>query len=194
MADQSAPILPAVVSPPITPWSLFLTFAAMGLQGFGGVMPWARRILVEQRGWVDNREFTELFSLSQILPGPNICNLASILGYRWCGLRGAAAALLGLLGPSALVVLAIGVFYEHVQAHPAVAGAVRGMSSVAVGLVIATGIKMAQTQPRTWRVAALGLASLVAVGLLHWPLLWVLSVLIPLALALEWLASRKVTG
>ncbi len=187
MSDTAAPTAPMA----ITPWTLFYTFASMGLQGFGGVMAWARRILVEDRGWVDNREFTELLALSQILPGPNICNLASILGYRWCGVRGACAAVVGLLGPSGLIVLGLGALYEHYQNAPGVEGAVHGMTAVAVGLVFAAGVKLAQSQPRNVRGPVLGIAALIAVAALHWPLVWVLGALIPLALVLEWRSNRS---
>ena len=173
-----------------TPWILFVTFAVMGLQGFGGVMPWARRALVDQRGWLTDQEFAELFSLSQILPGPNICNLASILGYRWCGVAGASAALLGLLGPSSVAVLLIGLLYQHVRDAHGVEGAVRGMAAAAAGLVAATAIKLARSQPRNVRGPALGVAALIALAVMHWPLLWVLGTLIPLALVLEVFARK----
>src|SRR4051794_27919677 len=76
---------------------LFTGFLGVGLQGFGGVMPFARRMLVEQQRWLGEREFIEVLSLSQFLPGPNIINVAVIVGRRFRGVAGAASAAFGLM-------------------------------------------------------------------------------------------------
>jgi chromate transporter len=174
----------------LTPAELFLTFAEMGLYGFGGVMPWARRILVERRKWLDDREFAELLAIGQILPGPNICNIATIIGYRYSGWRGAIAAVLGLMGPPFVIVLILGALYQRFGGLAAVQGALRGMSAVAAGLVLMTGIKLAQSQPRTVRGLVFGMLELLAVGVFHFPLGWTLLILIPSALLVEWRAQR----
>lgn len=174
----------------LTPAELFRTFAEMSLYGFGGVMPWARRMLVDRRGWIDDREFAELLAIGQILPGPNICNIAVIVGYRYSGWRGALAAAMGLFAPPFVIVLALGALYHRFGSLAAVQGALRGMTAVAAGLVLMTGLKLAQSQPRTVRGLVFGLLALVLVGLLRAPLGWVLLVLIPSALIVEWRASR----
>jgi chromate transporter len=177
-------------APRRTPSELFWTFAEMSVYGFGGVMPWARRMLVDRRGWIDDREFAELLAVGQILPGPNICNIAVIIGYRYCGWRGSIAAATGLLLPPFFIILALGVLYHRFGALATVQGSLRGMGAVAAGLILMTGIKLAQSQPRTVRGLVFGLLSLAAVGILHWPLGWVMLVLIPSALAVEWRAQR----
>lgn len=174
----------------ITPAEVFRTFAEMSLYGFGGVMPWARRMLVDRRRWLDDREFAELLAIGQILPGPNICNMAVIVGYRHCGWRGSLAAAGGLIAAPFVIVLVLGALYHRFGALPAVQGALHGMAAVAAGLVLMTGVKLAQSQPRTVRGLVFGLMSLTAVGILHWPLGWVMLVLIPLALCVEWRAQR----
>lgn len=174
----------------ITPTEIFRTFAEMSLYGFGGVMPWARRMLVDRRRWLDDREFAELLAIGQILPGPNICNMAVIVGYRHCGWRGSLAAAGGLMAAPFVIVLVLGALYRRFGALPAVQGALHGMMAVAAGLVLMTGVKLAQSQPRTVRGLVFGLMSLTAVGVLHWPLGWVMLVLIPLALCVEWRAQR----
>src|SRR5438045_8770365 len=68
---------------PIARATLFAAFLKIGLLGFGGVMPWARRVLVEEHAWLNDREFAELLGMCQVLPGPNAVNLAVILGCRW---------------------------------------------------------------------------------------------------------------
>jgi chromate transporter len=162
----------------------------MGLCGFGGVMPWARRILVDRRKWIDDREFAELLAIGQILPGPNICNIAVIVGYRYSGWRGSVAAAMGLIGAPFVIVLVLGALYHRFGNLAAVQGALRGMSAVAAGLVLMTGIKLAQSQPRTVRGFVFGVLALLAVGVFHFPLGWTLLVLIPTALFAEWSAQR----
>jgi chromate transporter len=174
----------------LSPSELFRTFAEMSLCGFGGVMPWARRMLVDRRGWIDDREFAELLAIGQILPGPNICNIAVIVGYRYARLRGALAALSGLLGGPFVIVLVLGALYHRFGSLPAVQGALRGMTAVAAGLVMITGLKLAKSQPRNLRGLVFGLAALVSIGVAHLPLGWIMLVLMPLALAVEWRAHR----
>ena len=174
----------------ITPSELFRAFGEMSLYGFGGVMPWARRVLVEQRRWLDDREFAELLAIGQILPGPNICNIAVIVGYRQCGWRGSLAAATGLMAAPFVIVLVLGALYHRFGSLPAVQGALRGMMAVAAGLVLMTAIKLAQSQPRTVRGLVFGLLSLTAVGILHLPLGWAMLVLIPSALLVEWRVHR----
>jgi chromate transporter len=176
--------------PRITPAVLFRTFAEMSLYGFGGVMPWARRMLVDRRRWLDDRGFAELLAIGQILPGPNICNMAVIIGYRHCGWRGSLAAAAGLMCAPFVIVLVLGALYDRFGTLPAVQGALHGMMAVAAGLVLMTGVKLAQSQPRTVRGLVFGLLSLAAVGIFRLPLGWVMLVLIPSALFVEWRAQR----
>ena len=87
------------------PQALFLAFLSVGLSGFGGVLPFARRMLVDQKAWLDEAEFVETLALCQSLPGPNILNLSVVVGSRFAGVRGAFAALTGLtLAPVAIII------------------------------------------------------------------------------------------
>ncbi len=169
---------------------LFTEFARMGLSGFGGVLPFARRGIVERNGWLSDAEFTEMLSLGQVLPGPNVVNLSVMLGYRYHGIRGAASAMSGLVAVPAVLLLLIVMLYDHYSALPLMQHLLKGMGAVAAGLVLATAVKLAQGQSRTWRAAVIGLAVFAAIGVLQWPLLPVMAVLIPLALVLEWRAMR----
>ena len=74
-------------------------FCEIGLLGFGGVLPWARWMVVEQRRWLTGAEFTDLLALCQFLPGPNVVNLSVALGARFQGARGALASLAGNVDP-----------------------------------------------------------------------------------------------
>jgi len=121
---------------------LFVSFTLIALQGFGGVLAVIQRELVERKRWLSNEEFIEEWSVAQILPGPNVCNLAMMIGQRHFGLAGAMSALAGLLAAPLLVVLVLALVYARFADVPAVQGALRGMAAVAAGLVAATGLKM----------------------------------------------------
>ena len=82
---------------------LFLAFAKMSLAGFGGVLVWARRIIVEQHRWMTAEEFNETFALCHFLPGPNIVNLSVVFGSRIRGIAGGIAAFAGLIGPPVVI-------------------------------------------------------------------------------------------
>jgi len=187
--DKSVPgdlLAPASDAPPPSRRELFLRFLIVGMQGFGGVLPFARRMLVEQRRWVSEREFIEVLSLSQFLPGPNIVNVSIIVGSRFRGASGSVAAVLGLMLMPFLIVLALAALYAQFAAIEAVRGATNGVSAAATGLVIATAIKMAQPlKGVAWQIA-MGVLTFVAIGLLRVPLLWALAVLAPLSIAIAW--------
>jgi chromate transporter len=169
-----------------TLWQLFTAFLERTLSGFGGVLAWSHRTLVERRGWVAEREFAALLGLAQVLPGGNIINVAVILGDRFQGLRGVLVCLAGLLGAPFILVLLVGNIVSSPAFDQVTGPALRGASSVVAGMVLATGLKMARPYrglPRTWLIAGLTLA---AIGLLQLPLLLVLAVVGPLSVVLAW--------
>lgn len=166
---------------------LFLAFNSLALQGFGGVLAVAQHELVERRGWMTRVQFVEMLSIAQVLPGPNIVNLSMMIGDRFFGRRGAAAALAGMMLAPLAVVLALAALYSHFATLPAVAGALRGMGAVAAGLVIATALKLLPTlKGNALGPAActlLALATIAAVAVLRLPLLAVLLGLGSVAMA-----------
>src|SRR5690606_16677993 len=127
---------------PHTASELFWAFTWLALQGFGGVMAVVQRELVDKKRWLTNAQFMEDWAVAQTLPGPNVVNLAIMIGDRYLGLRGAAAALAGMLAVPLVVVMALAVVYAQYASHPAVAGALRGMGAVAAGLVAGVGVKL----------------------------------------------------
>src|SRR6202158_2053989 len=84
--------------------ALFAAFAKMSLAGFGGVLVWARRGIVDRHRWMTADEFNETYALCHFLPGPNVVNLSVVFGSRFRGIRGGVAAFAGLLGPPVVVV------------------------------------------------------------------------------------------
>lgn len=169
---------------------LFLVFQRLALQGFGGVLPVAHRELVDNERWLSGEEFVELLALSQVLPGPNIINLALIFGDRHFGWRGALAGMAGLLTTPMLIVLLLAAIYRQFADLPMVAGALRGMGAVASGLILSTAIKLSVTLKKNIMGTLLGgafaLATFVAVGLARWPLVWAVLGIGGLAMAIAW--------
>jgi chromate transporter len=169
---------------------LFTSFLKMGLLGFGGVLPWARRVLVDERRWLDDRGFAELIGLCQVLPGPNVVNLAVIIGARAHGSIGSLIAVSGILLVPIGVLLLIATFYASVAHEPLARDAIAGASAAAAGLIFGTGMRLLlQTRPPL-RGLVCGGAAFVAIGVLQWPLLSVIVVLIVVAVALEGHAAR----
>jgi chromate transporter len=156
---------------------LLLTFASIAMQGFGGVLTIIQRELVDKRRWLTQKEFTEDWAVSQILPGGNVVNLCIILGNRYFGWRGSVVALAGLLVPPLFLVLILATAYNQFVHLPEVAGAVRGMGAAAAGLIAAASIKMLsglkKNEMGRTACAVLIVLTFVAVGLLRWPLVYV---------------------
>ena len=171
------------MNPGIGPVEIFLTFSRISLSGFGGTLFWSHYVLVERQHWLTDREFVEAMGLGQILPGANILNLTVMVGYRYGGYGGVAAALTGFMGWPFLIVIAIGWLYQRYSALPLVQHALSGMSAVAAGLLLASAVRMTAALPRHWRPWLFVTLAFAGVGALRWPLLGVLGALAPLAVA-----------
>lgn len=176
--------------PQVSRFALFLTFSRISLSSFGGALFWARRGLVERERWLTEREFVELLTLGQLLPGPNVLNLTVMVGYRFAGWTGAASAVAGYLGWPCLVVIGMGTLYGLYGALPQVQRALAGMSIVAAALLFATVIKLAQVLPFQWRPWLFGLLAFIGVGIFRWPLLWVMGALAPWAILTAWMEKE----
>ncbi|MGG1947292.1 chromate transporter [Trinickia sp. NRRL B-1857] len=199
-AESTAPNLSTLAEPgvsshervpaPVSAASLFVAFAMIGLCGFGGILPWARRTLVDTKAWLTDQEFTELLGFAQVLPGANGTHLAVMFGARRYGWRGALAAVTGLLIPPFVILIALALLYRWYGKLPEVHGALKGMAAVAAGLSIETGLRLARALTRRLHVVVLGLLPFVAIAVLHLPLVYVMLVLVPVAIVCE-VAMRK---
>lgn len=169
---------------------LFWSFTWLALQGFGGVLAVVQREIVEKKRWLTPEEFVEDWAVAQTMPGPNVINLAIMIGDRHFGLSGAIAALSGVLAAPMLIVLVLALLYANYSHHPQVAGALRGMGAVAAGLITATGLKLVPALRRNplgvpLSAAIAGLC-FVLVALLQVPLVWVLLGVGGLSCVLTW--------
>jgi chromate transporter len=174
--------LPAEERPqPKSLTDLFISFTLLALQGFGGVLAIVQRELVEKKQWMTREEFIEDWAVAQIMPGPNVVNLSLMVGGRYFGLKGAMAALAGMLTLPLVLVLLLAVLYAQFAGHPGVAGALRGMGAVAAGLIAATGLKLfgaLQKNVLGMRLCiGLGVLCFAAIALLRIPLAYVLLTL-----------------
>ena len=187
--------VPALRKAPTSNADLFFSFNWLALQGFGGVLAVVQRELVEKKKWLTLEEFVEDWSVAQILPGPNVINLALMIGGKHFGWRGALSALAGLLLVPTILVLIIASAITGVADSEAMQGALRGMGAVSAGLIMATGIKMLpalKTNPMGL-VACIALAIITFFAIAIWrlPLSWVLLTLGPLASLWAWRCITK---
>lgn len=191
MSLSDTPPLPSEKPPPPTVPELFRAFFTMALHGFGGVLPWARRAIVEEKRWMTAQEFNEAFAVAQFLPGANVVNLAVVFGGRLHGAAGAAAALFGLLLPPTVIILVLGVLYARYGDIEALQRVLAGIAAAAAGLIGAMTIKMTLPLLRQGALAvAIAAVGFVAVGFLRYSLPLVLIVLAPISIALAAWARR----
>ena len=174
----------AAPNAPKSKTDLFWSFTFLALQGFGGVLAVVQRELVDKKQWLTLDEFVEDWAVAQILPGPNVVNLALMVGGRSFGIGGAFAALSGLLlAPSALVLLLAAAF-AGVADTALAQGMLRGMGAVSAGLITAVGIKLMgalKNNPMGMLTCfGVGALTFIAIGLLRLPLAWALLSLGPL--------------
>ena len=160
---------------------LYISFTLLALQGFGGVLAVVQRELVEKKRWMTMEEFVEDWAVAQILPGPNVVNLSLMIGHRHFGFAGAMAALAGMLSVPLLIVVMLAVIYAQFSQYPQVVAALRGMSAVTAGLIIATALKLVPALKNNplGRATALVFSALCFVGIafLRLPLAYVLFAL-----------------
>jgi chromate transporter len=185
--------MPDSVPPPVRPTHLELlrAFAAVSVSGFGGALPWARRMIVDKRQWMTAEEFNEAFALSQFLPGPNTVNFAVVFGARFGGAAGAALALLGLLGPPLVIVTVLAILYARYGDVSTLGRILTGITAAATGLLIAVVARM--TAPMFKRLdwaPLIAVLAFVGVALMQKPLPLVFIVLAPFSVALAWVRLR----
>jgi chromate transporter len=172
---------------------IFLAFSGIAIIGFGGVLPFARHMMVEKRGWVTGKEFAELLAFSQFLPGGNICNMAIVIGQRFHGAPGALAAITGLMLWPTLIVVTLGSLYTQYGDSELIRDALAGMGAGAAGLILSMVAKMAT--PLFERGAGIPLAfaivAFVGMAVLQLPLILVLLVVSPLSIAAAWWKIRR---
>jgi chromate transporter len=169
---------------------LFLGFLKIGLIGFGGIAPWARHVIIEERRWLTDKEYAAILGIGQILPGPNTMNAAVLIGDRFQGVPGVLLCLAGQMAMPLVIVTSLAVVYEHFSAVPEVKAALAGAAASAGGLVMGTALKMARKIRLTRLALLVAIIGVVAIGLLAWPLVPVVLMLVPLGIIAAALERR----
>jgi len=177
-------------APAIRPtlFELFRAFLVVSVSGFGGALPWARRMVVDRRGWMTAEEFNEAFSLSQFLPGPNTVNFAVVFGARFGGAAGAALAFVGLMGPPLVIITVLAFLYSRYGDLAVLDRALVGVTSAAAGLWIAIVVKMLKplfAKRLDW-APLIAILAFFGVAIMQWPLPFVFLGLAPVSMALAW--------
>jgi chromate transporter len=167
--------------------ALYRVFFWIGVFSFGGgLTPWMHREVVEVRGWMTREQFLSGYAVAQILPGVNSTNLAIFIGQRLRGALGAATALIGTLTAPFTFVLAAAMSYELLLSIPAIAVALVGVAAAATGMLLRMGIVTARSGLRSLTCGVVMVATFVMVGVLQWPIIPVLAVIVPLSVAAAW--------
>ncbi len=182
---EGAPLDDGTQTPGIR--ELFFGFFRIAISGFGGSLPFARREMVEQRKWLTAREFTDILSICQLMPGPNICNMSFCIGARFAGLPGAVVSFVGLVAAPCVIGVSLAWLYLTFGQMPAVSGMLRGISAGAVGLFIALGLKMAWVERKSPFMLVFAALAFLGAGLLGLPLVAVILGLAPFSI----LAARR---
>jgi chromate transporter len=185
--ESGLPARPAVGLLP-----LLGTFVRLGAMTFGGsVQSWVHREVVERLGWIDNKAFLSGLTVAQVLPGANPVNIALYVGLKLRGGVGAAVAVVGMVVPAFCVILCLGYFYRSYGHLAVVHFVLAGLAASGVGATLTMGIKVARRLPRNLLTALIALSVFFVVGVLRWPMIPVVAVVIPTSIAVAFFANRR---
>lgn len=192
--DSIEPVRPKAQTRPSLA-ALFVGFLIIGAMSFGGGLAgWIRREVVQKRAWLDDQQFISGFALCNIVPGATNVNLAVFIGTQLRGGPGALATLAGMMLLPLLIVLVAGMLYLATRGMPGggwLSAALAGAGAAAIGLNLATGIRLARRNIRRVAPALIAAAITVGIGILRVPLFAALLVMIPLSLLISWAEYRR---
>ena len=191
MADTTSAAMPAeTAAAPPSLTNIFTGFFMIGVRGFGGVLPWARLTIIEERKWLTSAEFTEVLGLCQFLPGGNIMNVAVALGSRFRGAAGAVAAICGLMLAPVAIVIAMGAVYDQYAEQPVVRRAFAGLAAAASAFVLTASLKIAAPLRGRWLAMAVAALTVLAIAVLRVPLPLAMPLLALTSILLLWRFER----
>jgi chromate transporter len=147
MSDAAKPLPQLQETTPrvaVSIWNIFLEFLIIGATSFGGVIPYLREALVSKRTWIDDKQFVEMLSISQSLPGLNATNMAILVGEKLRGITGSIAAILGICLPGGVLMYVVGIFYHQHGDHAWITASLKGVAAAAVGLILWTVVQLSK--------------------------------------------------
>lgn len=154
-------------------WTIFTSFLKIGAFTFGGgyaMIPLIEAEMIQRRGWLSREEFINQLTIAQSVPGPIALNTAVFVGYKTRGLKGALAALVGVIIPSFVIILLIATCFTDFKDNTIVAAAFKGMRPAVVALIAAPLIGMAKGM--NWWKIALALVAAAAIWQLGLSPIW----------------------
>lgn len=175
--------------------TIFVSFLKIGMFTFGGgyaMLPLIERELITKRKWIEQKEFLDLLTLAQSVPGPIAVNTSVFVGYKVRGLRGAAAALLGTVTSSFVIILAIAIFFAGIRPEPRRRRGLQGHAPAVVALII--GPVLTLSRGMHWTMLVVIAASALAIWWLDWSPIWILAAAAALGIAWELTMAKKVKG
>lgn len=171
---------------------LLATFVRLGTMTFGGgVQSWIHREVVERLGWLDNKSYLSGLTVAQVLPGANPVNMALYVGLQLRGGAGAAVAVFGMLVPAFCTTLLLGAFYRNYGQLAVVHFVLAGLAAAGVGATLTMGIRVARRLPRNLVTSLIAIAVFLLVGILRWPMIPVVAVMVPLSIALAFATKKE---
>jgi chromate transporter len=157
--------------------ALAVQFAIMSLLALGGanaVVPEMHRLAVEQRGWMNERQFADMFAISQVAPGPNVM-IVTLIGYHVAGFSGALITTLAMCGPTAVLAHFLGRTWERFRNTKWQMAVQEGLVPISVGLVAASAIVLTRAADNSWIAVAITAATAASVYWTRWNPLWLIA-------------------
>lgn len=176
-------------------WSLFCTFFKIGAFTFGGgyaMIPLIQKEAVENRGWITDDDILEIIAIAESTPGPIAINSATFVGYRTCGMLGAACATFGVVLPSFVIILAISFVLKEFQELKAVQYAFNGIRAGVLALLFKALWGMYKKSPKGWAAYVVMAAAFVLTAFLNVNVLLVIIFCAVFGLVTATLAERRI--
>lgn len=171
---------------------LFSLFFQIGLFSFGGgVLGWLFREAVEKRRWITDTDFLGGLTLAQVMPGINVTNLAVYIGQRLKGAVGSVVAVVAVFTGPFFFVIGLFMVYARVREIPWAPDFLSGVAAAAVGLFLSVGIKSIRKNILTISQWLVMVAVFFAVGILRWPLVYVVAVMAPVSVGIAWFSLAR---
>jgi chromate transporter len=159
-------------------WTLIWTFALMSLFAVGGAnsaIPEMHRIAVDINHWMTDRQFADVFAISQLSPGPNVL-IVTLIGYSVAGVLGALAATLAMCGPTALLAYYVSRLMARsgTARWPAIIQA--ALVPLSIGLMAASALILARTSDNSWMALLITIVAALLATATRLSPLWMMAV------------------
>lgn len=157
----------------LTVMAYFALLSVFAIGGANATIPDMHRVAVDVRGWMTDREFADMFAISQIAPGPNVL-IVTLIGYHVAGLSGALAATLSMCGPAALLSYYVSRSWDRARNLRWRTIIMAALVPISVGLMAASAFRLIVTIDHTWQAAALSLLTAIVGYFAKFNPLWML--------------------